>query len=121
MDFEVFLADSQKYIVCRALAPVTEEITRQMTEAVAKIAERTGVLNRLIDVRHAPNAMSVTVNYDMAYKTMEAMHIERSTKVASLQSPGDTSHEFVCIAIRNAGFNLRTFTDEAAAIAWLEE
>jgi hypothetical protein len=121
MDFEVFLADSQQYIVCRAFSPITEEITRQMTEAVAEVAERTGVLNRLIDVRNVPNTMSVTTNYDLAYKNMEAMQIERSTKVASLQSPGDTSHEFVCIAIRNSGFNLRVFYEEAAAISWLEE
>jgi hypothetical protein len=121
MDFEVFLAESRKYIVCRALVPITEDTTRRMALAVAELAAATGVLNRLIDVRNVPNTMSVTVNYDMAYKTLEAMHIERSTKVASLQSPDDSTHEFVCIAIRNAGFNLRTFTDEAAASAWLEE
>ena len=121
MDFETFLSKSKKFIVCRALAPITEEITRNMTVEIAKLAEQTGVRDRLIDIRGFPNLMSTTVNYDLAYKDMEAMQIDRSTKVASLQSPGETSHDFVCNAIRNSGFNLRVFTDEAEAVAWLEE
>jgi hypothetical protein len=121
MDFEVYLADSNKYIVCRGRVPVTIEITRAMSEKIAEISAATDVRNRLIDLRDAPNSMSVTTNYDLAYKEMDEMQIERSTKVAVLYSPGDTSHDFVCTAIRNSGFNLRTFTDEAAAIVWLEE
>jgi hypothetical protein len=121
MDIETHLSESKKYIVCRAFTPITEELTIRMTEEVAKIAKATGIKNRLIDIRGMKNMMSITVNYDLAYQNMEAMQIERSTKVASLQSLGDTSHEFVCNAIRNSGFNLRIFTDEAKAIAWLEE
>jgi hypothetical protein len=121
MDFEVYLSDSKKYIVCRPFVPITLELTNQMAEAVGKLADESGVKNRLIDVRGVPNVMSVSVNYDIAYKGLEDMNIDRSTKVASLQSPGDTSHEFVCMAIRNSGYNLRSFTDEATAIAWLEE
>ncbi len=121
MDFEVYLSDSKKHIVCLALVPITEELTHRMADEVAKLAEVAGVQNRLIDVRNVPNTMSVSTNYDLAYEGLEVMEIDRSTKVASLQSPGDTSHEFVCIAIRNAGFNLRAFTDEAVAIAWLDE
>lgn len=121
MEFEVYLSQSNKFIICRAYVPVTEELTRRMTEEIAKVTETTGVLNRLIDVRNAPNTMSVPTNYDLAYGGMEELKIDRSTKVASLQSPDDKSHEFVCIAIRNAGFNLRRFTDEATAVAWLEE
>jgi hypothetical protein len=121
MDIETYLSESGKYIVCRAHVPITEELTIRMTAEVAKIAKATGVKDRLIDVRGVQNMMPISVNYDLAYTNMEAMQIERSTKVASLQSPGDTSHEFVCNAIRNSGFNLRIFTDEAKAISWLEE
>ena len=121
MDLEVYLSDSQKFIVCRAPKQITEEVTRHMTAAIAKLTETTGVVNRLIDVRDARNVMSVATNYDMAYKTMEAMQLDRSTKVAILHHPTDTSHEFVCTAARNAGFNLRTFTDEAAATVWLDD
>jgi hypothetical protein len=121
MDFEVYLSESKNFIVCRAFRPITEEITQRMTVDVASIDAKTGVRNRLIDVRGIPNVMPVAESYDLAYKNMEAMKIDRATKVASLQSPGDTSHEFICNAIRNSGFNLRVFTDEAAAVEWLEE
>lgn len=71
-------------------------------------------------MRGTPNTQSVVLNYDFAYKDLEDMHVDRGTKSAVLVSPGDDSHDFVMIAIRNAGFNGRKFTDEAAAIAWLE-
>ena len=121
MDFEVYLSESKNFIVCRALVPITEEITQRMTVDVASVTAETGVLHRLIDVRGVPNIMPVAESYDLAYENMEAMQIDRSTKIASLQSPGDSTHEFVCNAIRNSGFNLRIFTDEADALAWLEE
>jgi hypothetical protein len=121
MDFEVYLSQSKKFILCRPFVPITEELTRRMAAEVEKLSTETGVSDRLIDVRNIINVMSVSTNYDIAYEGLEDMRIDRSTKVASLQSPGETSHDFVCNAIRNSGFNLRVFTDEAAAIAWLEE
>jgi hypothetical protein len=121
MDFEVYLSESKKFIVCRPLVPITEEMTRRMAGDVENLSKDAGVSDRLIDVRNVPNTMSVSTNYDIAYEGLEDMRIDRSTKVAVLQSPGDTSHDFVCTAARNSGFNMRTFIHESAAVAWLED
>jgi hypothetical protein len=121
MDFEVSVADSRKYLVCRAQGPITSETSHAMAVAMNQLAEESGIDGRLIDVRGQPNLMSVISTYDLAYKEMDSLGINRATKVASLVNAGDTTRDFAHDAIRNAGFNLRIFTDEAAAIAWLEE
>lgn len=101
--------------------PVTIELAHSMAQAMNKLANETGIDGRLIDTRGLPNAMSLVSNYDLAYKDMDALNIDRSTKVASLVDRVDESQSFVHNAIKNAGFNLRVFHEEAPAIAWLEE
>lgn len=121
MDFEASVAESGKYLTCRVFVPVSQEVAHGMAVALSQLAQQTGVDGRLIDVRGLPNVMSVITNYDLAYKDMDAWQIDRSTKVATLVSPGDASQQFVIDAIRNAGFNLRVFHEESPAVAWLEE
>jgi hypothetical protein len=121
MDFEVSVSESGKYLFCRVHVPITIEVAHNMALALNRLADETGIDDRLIDVRGLTNMMSVITNYDLAYKDMDELKIARSTKVASLVDRGDSSQEFVHNAIRNAGFNLRVFYDKASAIEWLEK
>jgi hypothetical protein len=121
MEFEVSVAESGKYLVCRVFVPVTLDVAHRMAIALSELAEEAGVDDRLIDTRNVRNVMSVVDNYDLAYKDMDEWEISRATKVAALTSPGGGTHGFVIDAIRNAGFNLRVFHEEPLAIAWLEE
>jgi hypothetical protein len=121
MEFEASLAPSGKYLVCRVFVPITVEVAHRMAVAMNALADQTGVSGRLMDCRGQPNLMSTMANYDLAYKDMDELQIDRSVKVASLVDPDESTQDFVHNAIRNAGFNLRVFYDEAAAIAWLEE
>ena len=120
MDIEASVSESGKYLICRVHVPITIELAHQMANTLNQLANETCIDARLIDVRGLKNLMSVATNYDLAYKDMDEMQIDRSTKVASLVDRDDSSQEFVHNAIRNAGFNLRVFYDEAPAIAWLE-
>ena len=121
MNIVTTISPTGNYLVCRVTEPITQEVVYEMIRQLNELAGQTGINNRLIDVRGMPNLMSVSVNYDLAYKDMENMQIDRSTKIASLRLPTDVEDDFASIAIKNAGFNLRLFNDEAEAIAWLEE
>jgi hypothetical protein len=92
-----------------------------MAVTLNELADSTGTHGRLIDCRGQPNLMSTMDNYDLAYKDMDELKIDRSVKVASLVDPDESTQEFVHNAIRNAGFNLRVFHDEDSAVEWLEE
>jgi PIN domain nuclease of toxin-antitoxin system len=120
MAVKTYLADSGKYLVCRVDEPVTEEVVNQMSSQMKELVEMTGVRNRLIDARGMPNLMSVLASYDLAYKDLDAMQMDRATKIAALRLP-TTQAGFASTAIKNAGFNLRVFADESEAVAWLEE
>lgn len=121
MEFEATIAESRKHLVCRVHVPITIDVAHRMAHAMNDLAARSGIDGRLMDCRGQPNVMSIISNYDLAYKDLDALNIDRSMKVASLVDPGESTQEFVHNAIRNAGFNLRVFHDEAAAIAWLDE
>jgi hypothetical protein len=120
MAVNTYVAESGMYLVCRVDEPVTFEVIEEMTSRLNRLAEETGITSRLIDARDMPNLMSVMANYDLAYKYLDAMRLDRSTKIAALRTPLK-EEGFASIAIKNAGFNLRLFVDEAEAIAWLEE
>lgn len=121
MDMQFSVAESGKYLICRTMVPITIEVAHRMAEGMHELAQKTGIKCRLLDVRGMPNMMSVAVNYDLAYKDMDDLQIDRSMKLATLMLPTDNQHDFVNMAIKNAGFNFRVFYDEAEAVAWLEE
>jgi hypothetical protein len=120
MAIKTYLAETGKHLVCRVDEPITVEVIQEMSRQTKKLAEETGIKNRLIDTRGMPNLMTVANNYDLAYKHLDAVEVDRATKIAALRAPG-TEEGFPSIAIKNAGFNLRLFVYEAEAIAWLEE
>ena len=121
MNIETTIAPSRKYLVCRVLVPITAEVARQIAVETEKLSEESGINARLIDVRNSPNISSVSGNYDLAYRDLDELQVARDSRVAVLVSPDDSSHDFALIAIRNAGFNVHKFTDQAVAIVWLEE
>lgn len=121
MNFETTIAPSRKYLVCRVFVPITVEVARQIVVETEKLSEESGIKSRLIDVRNIRNISSVSGNYDLVYKDLDELHMARGSRVAVLVSPDDSSHDFALIAVRNAGFNVRKFNDQATAIVWLED
>jgi hypothetical protein len=109
---EITVSNSGKYLICRVLVPITAEVARQMALEVQQFSEQIGIAARLVDVRGVRNVSSVSKNYDFGYGDLDEQGVARAAKGAVLVSPGDD---------RNSGFNARKFTDEAAAVAWLED
>lgn len=120
MAIEISVATSGKYLVSRVTGEINTEIAIEMAVQTERVSQQTGIADRLVDLRGTPNTQSIVQNYDFAYKELEEI-IDRGTKAAVLVSPGDDSHDFIMNAVRNAGFNGRKFTDEAAAVEWLED
>ena len=119
MSFKIALSENGTHLRVRVDEPMSRTLATEIAEALTKLAEKHGVKNYLYDVRNAPNVESVIDNYTFAYEDMSKMEIDREANVAILIREDDTSHDFVETALRNAGYNVRTFDDEAAALAWL--
>jgi hypothetical protein len=121
MSYSVSLSENANFINCKLEDPITLEHAKEFALEVDRLSRATGVKRVFTDVRGAPNVLSVFQNYDFAYKTMEALQLQRDVRAATLTDRTDSTHNFAETVIRNAGYNMRLFKDEEAAIAWLCE
>jgi len=66
------------------------------------------------------NTDSVGSTYDLAYRDVwSEPAFDTKAIVSMLVSSGDTSRDFAYLVARNAGLNVKLFTDRAEAIAHL--
>jgi hypothetical protein len=121
MSYAIALSENGKYIVCRMAGPMTVEIARESAKELDRLSRSTGIKRFLNDVRNAPNVSDVLANYDFAYRDMNGLNLQRDVRSAILADPADRTHDFFETVAKNAGFNVRIFHDENAAIAWLNE
>ena len=74
----------------------------------------------MVDVTEARNTETTIGNYKFAYSDMRhAEGIDKQARVATLVSPHNHSHDFVETVVRNAGLNVKHFTDREQAERWL--
>ena len=120
MSHKIFLSEDGKYIVCEVTGLITLAISREFSSELNSLSRDTGVKRFLHDVRHAINVMNISQNYQYAYEDMESLELQRDVYSAILTDPADSSHDFVETVGENAGYYIRIFHDEDAAIAWLK-
>jgi len=121
MSHSASLSENGKFIVCKLNELITLDVAKEFALEVDRLSRATGVKRVFTDVRGAPNVLSVFENYDFAYKILESIQIQRDVRAAILIDQTDRTHNFAETVIRNAGYNVRLFQDEEAAITWLFE
>jgi hypothetical protein len=120
MKYEVSLGESGKYVRCNVYQPITAKFAVEYGQATTAFALERGIHNQLIDVRGMPNVDSVQHNYDFAYKDLQDFEDHHHSRIAVLIDPTDRTHDFIEVVARNAGYDVRLFTEEQRAIDWLE-
>ena len=121
MSYSLHIADTRKYIIVIIKGPITIDLARQYSMEAREMGRSTGIQRFLFDVRDATNRSSTFENYEFAYRNAQEMQLERKVHSAILADPNDSSHDFVELTMRNAGFCVKLFRDEDTAINWLEE
>lgn len=121
MDYTIELSDDQKFFRVKVRGRVTTDLARQWYADLEDRNRSLGVKRFLFDVRSASNVSSVIENYLFAYEDTVELDMSRDVRSAILVSEGDRSHDFVETTFRNAGYNVKIFTDESSAVKWLEE
>jgi hypothetical protein len=120
VSYEISIAENGKYVRVKVTAAITTELARQFSIDASSYGAKNDLKRYLFDVREARNVASTLLNYQYAHKEMADMKLDKTARSAILVSPADKSHDFIETLSRNAGYNVRLFTDEAAAIAWLD-
>ena len=121
MDYNISVSENEKYILVKVNQPMTINLGRRCGLDATKLGERNNINCYLFDLRGAPNIENVLPNYQFAYEDMDNLGFPRNARSALLTDPDDKSHDFMETLFRNAGFNVRLFSNEHSAIAWLVE
>lgn len=120
MDYRISVSDDGRYLICRVQGRITRPTALAFTRELDRLSRERGIKRFLTDVREASNDLGVLHNYLFANEVMPELELQRDVRSAILTRPDDKTHDFVETALRNAGYPVRLFRDEAAAIAWLE-
>ncbi len=121
MSYTITISENGKYIICRVTGPMTAEVAQEFAGEMDNLSRAKNIKRFLTDVREAPNISTINQNYEYAYQGMKDLKLQRGVRSAILVDPADTTHDFVETVAMNAGYNVRVFRDEHAAIAWLSE
>lgn len=121
MGYKLSISERGNYILVLVTEAMTRELGRRCGKDATSLGKKHNLRKYLFDLRQAPNVETVFSNYQFAYDDMDDFGFDRRARSAILTAPADTSHNFIVTAFRNAGYNVRLFTDEGAAISWLEE
>jgi hypothetical protein len=120
MPYRVEPAPSKRHIRITVNVAMTRKVAADAGEEAAALGRKMGVKRFLYDVRSAPNTETVLSNYEFANDELPALGFDRGARVALLVAEDDRSHDFVILAMQNAGFHSVVFSDEAEAVEWLE-
>ncbi len=120
MNYRIFASESGKFYTTEVHGDITSENCKEYIIASRDFGMEHEINCCLLDVRDAINKSSVIQNYNFGYKDELVNSADRARKLAILVNEGDTSHNFVITVLKNAGFNICTFTSYDEAAAWLK-
>lgn len=121
MRYDITPSETGRYLVCRVTGPLTVTTARTLVRDVDRRSRSRQVKRILSDLRDAPSTLDTLATYRFAYTDMAALALQRDVRVALLVHPDDPTHAFTETVVRNAGYDLRPFHTEPAALAWLTE
>lgn len=121
MNYSIKLSENQRFLEVKTTGKINIDVIRQWSADIEKRSRAMDIRRFLFDVRSAQNVSTVLENYDFAYRDSVELNLQRNVRSAILVSETDQSHDFAETTLRNAGYNVRIFTDESSAVKWLEE
>ena len=120
MKYSITPSNDRKYIVLKVVGEIDRQSAMKQNLEAHALGCELGINRFLVDVTEARNIDSVVDDYEFAHKDMKKSEgIDVFARVATLVSPGDSSHDFIETVARNAGLNVKLFTDMDMAMRFL--
>ncbi len=121
MSYEIKLSTCGNFLRVQAEGKISTDLVRKWAKELEQMRQSTGIRRFLFDLRNARNISRARRIYDFAYEDAAEFSLNKVAQSAILVSPGDTSHDFAVVTLRNVGFKIELFNEELAAIKWLTE
>ena len=118
---EIKISDNGKYIIVQVKENMTRALAERLGLEAVQLGNTKNITRFLYDLRDSRNTETINANYIFAKQDMKRIEPNPENMIAMLTSPDDKSHDFIETVLRNAGYTVKLFIDEAEAITWLEE
>ncbi len=119
MSFEVEVNLQQDYLQVTVKTDITRSIAADMAHHVNTTLRAEDLCAALIDLRTSRNIEMVSQNFQFANEDAPVLELVQTDRIALLTAPEDTSHDFIEVVMRNAGYDVRIFRAEDDAKSWL--
>ena len=120
MDYEISIPEGAAFVLIKVMQPMTSELGRQCGVEAARLAKEKNKNSFIFDLRQSQNKQPTVDNYEFAHRDISDFGFSRTSPAALLVALDDKTHNFIETAFLNAGYNVKIFTDESAAISWIE-
>lgn len=122
MAYTITVSPDGAFIVITVTGSLTAELAARFSPEANALGRSLGIRCVLIDATAAVNSDETYQSYDFAYRSLPRLSDpQEPLRVVAVVRPEDRSHDFVVLAMRNAGFNMELFRDRAAAEKRLRE
>ncbi len=102
--------------------PITWELLAEQMTKTAEKAKEWDFRRHLVDFREAKKQLGVLDDYDIAHKKAREYGFKPGSKHALIVRYEEIDgFSFVETVFRNAGYNLRIFTEEDEALDWIKK
>ena len=119
MDYKISLDENLGCIFIKVFNAMTSEVGTRCGPEIVRLSEEKHIKRFLFDVRQAPNTQSDVQNYNFATEGISDFGFPHDSRSAFLVRPDDTSHDIRTTLFLNAGYCVKSFTDEEDAKSWL--
>ena len=120
MDYTIAPSEDGTHIILKMKGQINRQGVQQPNLEAHALGKRLKIGRYLVDATEAVNTDTVVDSHQFAYRDMLTMPgIDRRARVAILVSPGDHSHDFIETVCRNAGLDVKIFTDSKPAKRFL--
>ena len=121
MVYDIAISDNHHYLHISVDGDLTPDLLDRVIWKKAKKAAESEIDKYLFDLRLAANRTDVTTHYTYVYDRAKELGFKHVSRHALLVDPKNRKdYYFVETILINAGYESKLFTDEAAALAWLE-
>jgi hypothetical protein len=121
MDYEIKEVQAEGYCVVTVSGPLKRpDDSFLLQDITAEIASRKGVSRFLLDLRKAQVVGGTIDTYEVGVRLPRVFEPGTKAKGAVVYSELTSEHRFLEDVLVNRGLNIRVFSDEANALAWLK-
>jgi hypothetical protein len=117
----LIIRKGSNYVHAIVTVPTSIEILKELFSGISGAAREWGFTRFLVDFRQAKKITTAGTDFTLANTIAAELGLSPAgTRHALIVKPeARMDFDFVETVFRNAGYNLRVFIDEAAAVEWL--